>query len=216
LFPKQRSLKEKKPELSSISVWGNILPRIWPSFGKCALYFGRPLYNAHMLQRHGPLPERGKPSRYTKRAPGHSGILRLQSSLSLSKLERFRATRSAWASHIGKTVLKQLFCPFYKRTFGFIFRKLLKYASKSHFFTVFRKYKKDSQTIVRVKVFKILLYRRFRFFSSNSAPQTARSALTLAIPIRVNSVCEWRPWKEPLETKRLDFVNEYSQRIVSV
>jgi hypothetical protein len=25
-------------------VWGNIPPRIWPSFGKCALYFGRPLY----------------------------------------------------------------------------------------------------------------------------------------------------------------------------
>jgi hypothetical protein len=40
--------------------------------------------------------------------------------------------------------------------------------------------------------------------------------LTLAIPIRVNSVCDWRPWKEPLETKRLDFVDEYSQRIVSV
>ncbi len=44
MFPKQRSFKEKKPELSSISVWGNIPPRIWPSLGKCALYFGRPLY----------------------------------------------------------------------------------------------------------------------------------------------------------------------------
>ncbi len=45
VFSKQRSFKEKKTELSSLSVSGNIPPTICGTFGKRALYL---LYILHM------------------------------------------------------------------------------------------------------------------------------------------------------------------------